>query len=121
MALTVAVHLVNALFSLVTNRHDLISLNFVLDNFRKGIKTTRFVNAPAGLIYPGDPGFPDGNSGLNTQWRNFSPRLGVAWDVAGDGRTAVRSSYGLNYDFPSSVFMYIAASASPFANRVEPF
>jgi outer membrane receptor protein involved in Fe transport len=93
--------------------------NFVLDNFRKGIKTTRFVNAPAGLIYPGDPGFPDGNSGLNTQWRNFSPRLGVAWDVAGDGRTAVRSSYGLNYDFPSSVFMYIAASASPFANRVE--
>jgi hypothetical protein len=45
--------------------------------------------------------------------------VGVAWDVAGDGRTAVRSSYGLNYDFPSSVFLYIAASASPFANRVE--
>ena len=93
--------------------------NFVLDNFRKGITTTRFINAPAGLIYPGDPGFPDGTSGLNTQWRNFSPRVGVAWDVAGDGRTAVRSSYGLNYDFPSSVFLYIAASASPFANRVE--
>ena len=54
-----------------------------------------------------------------TQWRNFSPRVGVAWDVTGDGRTAVRSSYGLNYDFPSSVFLYIAASASPFANRVE--
>jgi len=93
--------------------------NFVVDNFRQGIKTSRFQNAPAGLIYPGDPGFPPGNSGLNTQWRNFSPRVGVAWDVTGDGRTAVRSSYGLNYDFPSSVFLYIAASASPFANRVE--
>jgi hypothetical protein len=100
------------------SRNGAIS-NFVLDNFRKGIKTTRFTNAPVGLIYPGDDGFPDGDSGLNTQWRNFSPRVGLAWDVTGDGRTAVRSSYGLNYDFPSSIFLYIAASASPFANRVE--
>ena len=93
--------------------------NFSIDNFRQGIKTQRFTNAPAGLTYPGDPGFPAGNSGIATQWRNMSPRVGAAWDVAGDGRTAVRSSYGINYDFPSSIFMYIAASASPFANRVE--
>jgi hypothetical protein len=58
-------------------------------------------------------------SGISTQWRNFSPRVGVAWDVTGDGRTAVRSSYGMNYDFPSAQFLYIAASASPFSNRVE--
>jgi hypothetical protein len=93
--------------------------NFVLDNFRQGVRTTRFQNAPPGLIYPGDPGFPDGKAGMNKQWRNFSPRAGVAWDVTGDGRTAVRSSYGMNYDFPSAVYLYIAASASPFANRVE--
>jgi hypothetical protein len=93
--------------------------NFRLDNFRQGITTERFINAPAGLIYPGDPGFPKGNSGLNPQWKNVSPRGGVAWDVTGDGRTAVRTSYGMNFDFPSSVFLYIAASASPFANRVE--
>jgi hypothetical protein len=93
--------------------------NFSLENFRQGIKTQRFINAPAGLIYPGDAGFPEGNSGIATQWRNMSPRVGGAWDVTGDGRTAIRSSYGINYDFPSSIFMYIAASASPFANRVE--
>jgi hypothetical protein len=93
--------------------------NFSVDNFRQGIKTQRFINAPAGLTYPGDPGFPEGNSGIATQWRNMSPRVGAAWDVTGDGRTAIRSSYGINYDFPSSIFMYIAASASPFANRVE--
>ena len=93
--------------------------NFVLENFRQGIRTTRFQNAPAGLIYPGDRGFPEGLSGINTQWTNFSPRVGLAWDVAGDGRTAVRSSYGMNYDFPSAQFLYIAASASPFSNRVE--
>jgi len=93
--------------------------NFVLDNFRQGIKTTRFANAPAGLIYPGDPGFPAGKTGMNKQWLNMSPRAGIAWDVSGDGRTAIRSSYGLNYDFPSAQFLYIAASASPFSNRVE--
>ena len=93
--------------------------NFVLDNFRQGIKTKRFANAPAGLIYPGDPGFPPGTTGMNKQWLNMSPRAGIAWDVSGDGRTAIRSSYGLNYDFPSAQFLYIAASASPFSNRVE--
>jgi hypothetical protein len=93
--------------------------NFVLDNFRGGVKTERFQNAPAGLIYPGDVGFPSGMSGISTQWRNLSPRVGVAWDLTGDGRTALRSSYGMNYDFPSAQFLYIAASASPFSNRVE--
>ena len=93
--------------------------NFSVDNFRQGIRTERFVNAPAGLLYPGDPGFPEGNSGIATQWRNVSPRVGVAWDITGDGRTAVRTSYGMNFDFPSSIFLYIPASAAPFANRVE--
>ena len=40
--------------------------NFIPDNFRQGIRTTRFQNAPAGLIYPGDPGFPDGKAGMNS-------------------------------------------------------
>ena len=93
--------------------------NFVLDNFTKGIKTARFQNAPAGLVYPGDPGFPPGKTGMNKQWLNLSPRAGLGWDVTGNGRTAIRSSYGLNYDFPSAQFLYIAASASPFSNRVE--
>lgn len=91
--------------------------NFSFDNFRKGIRTNQFRNAPAGLLYPGDPGF-ESKKGINTQWANFSPRVGVAWDVAGDGRTAVRSSYAMNYDFPTSQFMYKAATGTPFSNRL---
>ena len=93
--------------------------NFSVDNFRKGVKTNRFQNAPAGLLYPGDPGFPAGRSGMKKQWTNLSPRAGVAWDVTGDGRTAVRSSYGLAYDFVSAQYLYIAGSAPPFSNRIE--
>jgi hypothetical protein len=92
--------------------------NFVLENYRQGTRSTVFRNAPPGLTYPGDPGFV-GNTGLNKQWLNFSPRVGVAWDVTGDGRTAVRSSYAINYDFPTLVSQQIAAQAAPWNNRID--
>ena len=91
--------------------------NFSLDNFKNNVKTTQYVNAPAGLIYPGDPGFPPGRSGLNKQWWNFSPRVGLAWDVSGNGRTAVRGSYGLTYDLPNGEYELINANSPPFGNR----
>ena len=90
---------------------------FVMDNFLKGVKSGVFRNAPAGLIYPGDPGFPRGQTGLNVQWWNLSPRAGLAWDVRGDGRLALRSSYAMGYDFMAGEYHNINAGAPPFGNR----
>ncbi|HXD17772.1 MAG TPA: carboxypeptidase regulatory-like domain-containing protein [Vicinamibacterales bacterium] len=87
------------------------------DNFVNNVKSKVFVNAPAGLLYPGDNGFPSGKSGYNVKWLDVSPRLGLAWDVTGDGRLAFRTSYGLTYDFPSGDYMNINASAPPWGNR----
>jgi hypothetical protein len=83
------------------------------------VKSSRFVNAPAGFLYPGDEGVPPGNTGMNRQWWNLSPRAGVAWDVNGDGRTAVRASYGIAYDFPTGDYQFLQASAPPFGNRLR--
>jgi hypothetical protein len=91
---------------------------FSMENFQKGVKSTVFLNAPAGVLYAGDPGFPkNAKTGLDKQWWNLSPRLGVAWDVRGDGRLAVRSSYAMAYDFMSGEYHNINANAPPFGNR----
>ncbi len=38
--------------------------------------------------------------GIQTDTNNIQPRVGVAWDASGDGKTVVRASYGMFYDHP---------------------
>jgi hypothetical protein len=38
--------------------------------------------------------------GIQTDKNNIQPRIGLAWDPRGDGKTVVRASYGLFYDHP---------------------
>ena len=93
---------------------DNAPINFNLDNFRNNVSSTVFHNAPAGALFYGDPGFPGGQTGLNTRWWNISPRVGIAWDVTGDGRMSLRSSYSLAYDFPTAEYHVMTIQNSPF-------
>jgi Carboxypeptidase regulatory-like domain/TonB-dependent Receptor Plug Domain len=34
---------------------------------------------------------------LNTDWNNFGPRLGFAWDIGGNGRRVIRAGYGIYF------------------------
>jgi hypothetical protein len=98
-------------------RNGVISV-FNMDNFAKNVRSNVFLKAPAGLSYAGDPGFPKNKkTGMNKQWWNLSPRGGFAWDVHGDGRLAVRSSYAMAYDFMAGEYHNIDANAPPFGNR----
>jgi Carboxypeptidase regulatory-like domain/TonB dependent receptor len=61
-----------------------------------GVQSTVFPTAPAGLLYPGDKGVPDGL--IPTERDAFAPRVGLAWDVTGKGRWLVTAAYGIFYD-----------------------
>jgi hypothetical protein len=43
-----------------------------------------------------DPRFPSDGT-IPDQWKQFQPRLGVAWDVNEDGKSVVRASTGIFY------------------------
>jgi hypothetical protein len=46
--------------------------------------------------------------------RNIEPRVGVAWDLAGDGRTVVRGVYGVAVDEPGTTAVTGTAANPPF-------
>ena len=87
--------------------------NFSLADMIAGKKTTQYVNAPPGLSFPGDPGF-QGKKGMNDYWDTFAPRVAVAWDPKGDGRTVIRASFGISYDFVAGEMLVNSADAPPF-------
>ena len=64
--------------------------------FVPGAQSKIIPNAPAGLLYPGDPGVPAGL--IQTQKTAFAPRVGFAWDPRGDGKTVVSAAYGIFYE-----------------------
>lgn len=66
-----------------------------LGTFSAFKQSTRFPTAPLGLLSAGDPGVPDGI--MSTDWHAFAPRVGFAYDMYGNGRTAVRGAYGVFY------------------------
>jgi hypothetical protein len=59
--------------------------------FVPGAQSTRYPNAPAGMLFAGEQGIPSGV--MHTTYGYFEPRIGVAWQV--DNHTAVRAGFGL--------------------------
>jgi len=90
---------------------------FSWDRFKQGVRSTVFKNAPLGLLYAGDPGFA-GTSGVEKRFDQFAPRLGVAVDPKGDGKTSIRASFGVSYDFPNIQIMSTPTTAPPFGNAL---
>lgn len=53
----------------------------------------------------------------NPTYTNLSPRAGLAWDVTGDGRTAVRAGYGLYFNTNSYQNLIVTVTNPPATPR----
>jgi carboxypeptidase family protein len=92
-----------------TDPHDR-KLTYVAGKQSVVVKT-----APLGLLFPGDPGVTRGI--VATDRNNIAPRIGFAWDVKGDGKTAVRGSFGIFYGSMSGNEWNATADGQPFSIR----
>ena len=85
--------------------------------FVQGRQSTVVPNAPEGLVFPGDEGI--GRGIVTADKNNLAPRLGVAWDPTGDGRTAVRAGLGVFYGSLSGNEWNQTADNQPFTIRQQ--
>jgi hypothetical protein len=85
-------------------------------NYVAGVKSTVNPLAPVGELFFGDPGVERG--GIPVSYSHFSPRVGFAWDPAGDGKTSIRGAAGLFYGSISGNEWNTMTNFQPFSTRL---
>jgi len=84
-------------------------------DFRPGMQSQRFPNAPLGLVFAGDPGVPW--RGSNASPNDWAPRIGLAYDPMGNGNMAIRAAYGVFYEAPNSIIANRFEVSPPFVTN----
>jgi hypothetical protein len=93
---------------------------FQFDQFKQGIKTSQYLNAPPGVFYPGDPQFGDnGTTAIDTGWKQLAPRIGLVWDPARDGKMVIRAGYGIFYDMEAAELNLATPQGPPWGGKVQ--
>ena len=82
-------------------------------NSTPGKQSSVFANAPAGLLFPGDPGVPD--TLMNSDYGYWEPRIGVAYQPKALTHTVFHAGFGI-FTGPLQYSEYNhAADVAPFS------
>jgi hypothetical protein len=87
--------------------------------FAQNVRSKVFTNAPAGLVFPGDPQYTSGKYINGPVWDKFFPRVGLAWDPEGKGRLTIRAGYGMYGDRAMMLAGTQMYFSPPFGNNVS--
>ena len=91
--------------------------HFDLDGFLAGRRSVVFPNAPAGLMFRGDQGFPE-NGNTFSKLAQVAPRVGIAWANADNSQT-IRAAVGVYYDSPKLWQYGRHPLNAPFGNTIQ--
>jgi hypothetical protein len=91
--------------------------HFSMAAFLAGQHSSVYPNAPAGLEFYGDHGIP--KSYADGNWIGFAPRVGLAWDLSGNGKQSIRSSYGVFFDTPETFTARDLGASAPWGYNVS--
>jgi len=86
--------------------------------FNANQHSTVYPNAPAGLLFAGDALNPNGKAFSESHWLTSSPRAGLVWDPAGDGKQTIRSAFSLIHDTTELFFPERLTTNPPYASSV---
>ena len=95
-----------------------------ISTFVAGAQSVVFPGAPAGILYPGDPGVPNTLAPIDNH--SFAPRVGLAWSPQAEpgsilgkvlgtpGTTSVRASFGNFYTAIDALSIAVLAANAPY-------
>ncbi|MGA8731324.1 MAG: carboxypeptidase-like regulatory domain-containing protein [Terracidiphilus sp.] len=83
-----------------------------LTDYANGVHSTRYPGLPAGFLVRGDSGVPSGLS--PSDMTIVDPRVGLAWDMSGNGKTSLRAGFGIYHDQPFGRMYNEMTSTEPF-------
>ena len=93
------------------------------DAYSAGVHSSVIPSAPAGLFFVGDSynGISVPSTGQTGDLNNLAPRVGIAFDPTGSGKTAIRGGGGVfYYSRLPGLFLNDAAIVAPFSLRIDP-
>jgi hypothetical protein len=93
-----------------------VSENGRMDCWAPGSQSSVFVNAPKGIVYPGEAGCEPG--GTTTKLNNVQPRVGLAYRVDNSGKTALRAGWGM-YSMQFPLASFLGLSAPPWVRSIQ--